>query len=413
MVEAQAASHAMKQKPNKKTTQQVRHQNFRRLTGLAMFAVATLLVAGFTLVPHVRADQFDEQIRALQQQNATKKSSLEQLLMEATSFQDVVNRLSAQINQLQAQINANQAEQAKLQQQIDEAQAELDRQRQVLGADIKAMYVDGEPSTLEILASSRNLSDFVDKEEYRTAVQTKIQDTLKRISKLQAELKTKKEAIDHLLKEQQDQRTQLDGSRAEQNRLLTYNQQQQDSFNSQIQDNNKKISELRRQQVIANLALFGGGVQPGIPGGGGYPWGNAYCYWTNRVDGDCYNYDWYFSGSAWDPWGYGFRNCTSWVAYKLAADGKSGFGGLGNANQWPGSAKARGFSVSYGSGAKAGDAVVNPNGFYGHVMYAEAVLDDGRVVVSDYNRAGDGLYRGPDGGNANVLSPSGLYFIHF
>lgn len=398
-----------------KTKNKTQKTLLRRLTGLPFFilAIAVLLTAGVVIPSQVRADQFDEQIRALQSQNAAKQSSLQQLLNEAASFQDAVNRLNGQIGQLQAQIDANQAEQAELQRQIDAAQAELDRQRSILGADVKAMYTDGTPTTLEMLASSQSLSDFVDKEEYRNAVQDKIQDTLKKITKLQNELKEKKVGVERLLAEQRGQRQQLDDSRAQVASLLAYNQQQQNDFNSQIKDNNKKISDLRRQQVIANLALFGGGVQPGIPGGGGYPWGNAYCYWTNQVGGDCYNYDWYFNGGAWDPWGYGFRNCTSWVAYKLAADGKHGFSNLGNANQWPGGAQARGVSVSYGGGARAGDAVVNPNGFYGHIMYAEAVLNDGRVVVSDYNRAGDGLYRGPDGGNAGVLNPGGLYFIHF
>ena len=46
-------------------------------------------------------------------------------------------------------------------------------------------------------------------------------------------------------------------------------------------------------------------------------------------------------------------------------------------------------------------------------MYVEAVTGDGRVIVSDYNRLGDGLYRGPDGGNAAVVSQSSLVFIHF
>jgi surface antigen len=46
-------------------------------------------------------------------------------------------------------------------------------------------------------------------------------------------------------------------------------------------------------------------------------------------------------------------------------------------------------------------------------MYVEAVFEDGRVVVSDYNRAGDGLYRGPEGGSAAVLNQSSLVFVHF
>lgn len=384
-----------------------------RFVGRPLLVVVILTLLAAAVVPTVRADRFDEQIRQLQQQNAQSRNALEDLRMQATSFQNAIDLLNGQIAQLTAQINANRAEQAKLQQQIDEAQAELDRQRAVLSADIKAMYVDGDITTIEMLATSRNLSDFVDKEEYRNAVQSKIQETLKRISKLQAELKDKKEDVDHLLKEQQSQQEQLDANRAEQNRLLTYNQSQQAEYNNQIKANNSRISELRRQQVIANLALFGGGITPGIPGGGGYPWGDAYCVHTGQVGGDCYNYDWYFRGGPWDPWGYGYRNCTSWVAYKLAADGKTGFTFMGNANNWPAAAQARGIGVSYGSGARAGDAVVNPQGYYGHVMYVEAVTDDGRVIISDYNRAGDGLYRGPDGSNPGVLNQSGLVFIHF
>ena len=407
MFRSQMVHKTMKQKTkNKKTIAQ-------RFITKPVLLVAVLAITVATIVPTVRADRFEEEIRTLQQQNSQSRNTLADLQMQASSFQNAVDLLNGQIALLTGQITTNQAEQAKLQDQINQAQAELDRQREVLGADIKAMYVDGDITTIEMLATSRNLSDFVDKEEYRNAVQSKIQETLRRISKLQAELKNKKDVVDQLLKEQQSQQQQLDAKRAEQNRLLTYNQSQQNDFNNQIKANQSKIDELRYKQVLANIALFGGGVTPGIPGGGGYPWGNAYCVHTGNVGGACYNYDWYFNKGAWDTWGYGFRNCTSWVAYKLALNGKTGFSSMGNANDWPAAARARGIGVSYGSGARAGDAVVNPAGYYGHVMYAEAVTEDGRVIVSDYNRAGDGLYRGPEGGNANVLPQSGLVFIHF
>jgi surface antigen len=321
--------------------------------------------------------------------------------------------LEAQISGLQAQITANQAKNEKLKSEIDIAQKELDKQKKLLGENIKAMYLEGQISTLEMLASSKDLSEFVDKEQYRDAVKSKIKTSLDRVTDLKTQLKNQKEAVEKLLAEQQSLRSQVASQRAQQERLLSLNQSQQDSFNQDIQANQDKIKELKRQQVLENVKLFGGGVQPGIPGGGGYPWGNAYCAHTGQVGGDCWNYDWEFNGSPWDSWGYGFRNCTSWVAYKLASDGKVGFTYLGNATNWPSGAAARGIAVSYGSGARPGDAAVRQSGYYGHVMYVEAVTGDGQVIVSDYNRMGDGLYRGPDGGSAAVLSQSGLAFIHF
>ncbi len=380
---------------------------------VVLFCLALVFAASFMSTPFVLADQFDSQINQLRSENGQKQQAVQALQVEAGSLQGVVDGLQAQITSLRSQIAANQKKSEDLQKQITIAEEELTKQKKLLGENIKAMYLEGEITTLEMLASSKDLSEFVDREQYRSSVKDKIKTTLDRVNVLKLQLKGQKEEVERLIKEQKVLEQQTALQKAEQDRLLGMNQEQQASFNQQIKDNQSKINELKRQQVLANIALFGGGRTVGIPGGGGYPWGNAYCVHTNRVEGDCYNYDWYFNRGAWDIWGYGYRNCTSWVAYKLAADGKSGFSSLGNAAQWPGGAQSRGMGVSYGSGARPGDAAVSQNSYYGHVMYVEAVTGDGRVIVSDYNRFGDGLYRGPDGGSANVLGQSGLVFIHF
>lgn len=379
---------------------------------VAFLAALLIFVGAFSAYSFVLADRFQDQINQLSAENSDKQNKVGALQVEADNLQGVIAGLQAQIDGLQKQISDNTAKSEQLKVKITEAEVELARQRGLLGQNIKAMYLEGEISTIEMLASSKDLSDFVDKQQYRNAVKDKIKTTLDKITELKLQLNAQKEEVDRLLKEQTVLQGQISSQQAEQNRLLNFNQAEQNAYNQQIKDNKTKITDLKRQQVLENIKLFGGGTQPGIPGGGGYPWGNAYCVHTGQVGGACYNYDWYFSGRAWDPWGMGFRNCTSWVAYKLAADGKTGFTYLGNAAQWPGGAAARGFEVDYGSGARAGDAAVNPNGYYGHVMYVEAVAGD-KVIVSDYNRLGDGLYRGPDGGNAAVVSQSSLVFIHF
>jgi len=379
---------------------------------VAFVAALLVFVGAFSTYSLVRADRFQEQINQLSAENAAKQNKVSALEVEADNLQGVIAGMQKQIDGLQQQIADNTAKSEALKVKIQEAEAELAKQRGILGQNIKAMYLEGDISTLEMLASSKDLSDFVDKQQYRNAVKDKIKATLDKITALKLELKAQKDEVDRLLKEQTVLKQQIAAQQAEQNRLLGLNQAEQNAYNQQIKDNKSKIADLKRQQVLENIKLFGGGTQPGIPGGGGYPWGNAYCVHTGQVGGACYNYDWYFNRSAWDPWGYGFRNCTSWVAYKLAADGKTGFTFLGNAAQWPGGAAARGFGVDYGRNARAGDAAVNPNGYYGHVMYVEAVAGD-KVIVSDYNRLGDGLYRGPDGGNAAVVSQSSLVFIHF
>ncbi len=378
-------------------------------TKTSLLVASFMVMAGaFSTCSLVFADRFQDQINQLSAENAQKQSAVQGLQVEADNLQGVIAGMQTQINGLQQQINDNQAKSDALKVKITEAEAELQRQRGILGQNIKAMYLEGDISTLEMLASSNDLSKFVDKQQYRNSVQDKIKTTLDKITALKLELNAQKEEVERLIKEQTVIQQQIAAQKAEQYRLLNLNQSEQAAFNDQIKGNKEKITELKRQQVLENIRLFGGGNQTGIPGGGGYPWGNAYCKHTGKVGGACYNYDWVFNGRDWDPWGMGYRNCTSWVAYKLAADGKTGFTYLGNANQWPGGAAARGFDVSYGNGAREGDAAVNPNGYYGHIMYVEAVLDANRVVVSDYNRMGDGLYRG-----STVVNQSSLVFIHF
>jgi surface antigen/peptidoglycan hydrolase CwlO-like protein len=402
----------MKQKTTKK------QQAWRRPKALMVLSFAGLLLLAFA-VP-ASADRFDEQIRDLQSQNHVKQNAIEELSQEATSYQDVIARLNVQIGQLQSQITANQAEQAKLQKQIEEAQAELDRQRHILGEDIKTMYVDGEPSAIEMLATSRNLSDFVDKAEYRSVVQTKIQDTLKRITKLQAELNDKKVAVERLLEEQRVQQDQLRAGRAEQNRLLTFNQAQQADFNAQIKENNKKVDDLRRQQAEENCRIFG--CSGGVLGGGGYPWGFAKCLHTGQVEGNCYNYDWVWNGSIWNysNGGWGYRNCTDWVAFRSGGKVPSAgviraHAGDADAKYWDDAARSMGRQVD--SLPTRGDTAVSNAGGYGHVLYVNDVYEDGSISLSDYNRAGTGKYDSgtfEKVGDGSYRSPTGrVYSLTF
>ncbi len=389
---------ATMQSTTKKTS-----RNIIRSSGVS---VATLVfAAGFLFAPVVNAVNFDAQINTLRSQNAETQENVSELEDEATSLKDKINRLQKRINSIQAQINQNQDKISELKIQIGKAEKELERQRSMLGKNIRTMYLEGEISTLEMLASSKDLSEFVDKEQYRTAVQNKIKVTLDKINKLREELDTKKETVERRLGEQQNLNAELSAKRNENHELLSLNQGEQAALDAKIRKTNKQIEELKRLQAIENMRLFGGGT--GTLGGGGYPWGHAKCIHNGTVDGPCPNYDWGVNGSVWNPatGGYGYRNCTDWVSFRVRSTGRFVPGGLGNAKTWDDRAPSYGFKVS--SKPKAGAAAVSNGGFYGHVMYVEAVNDDGTIVISDYNRAGTGKYA------TSTISPSGLQFVYF
>ncbi len=374
---------------------------------LSILVVTAVLAVSFSGVAHVAADEFDEKIRALSRQNNQTEDAIDSLEVQAESLEKTINKLQTRINGLQAQINDNRAKMDQLESQIAVAQKKLDEQKDLLGQNIRQMYLEGQITTLEMLASSNDLSEFVDRQQYRNSVKNQITETLDTITQLKQELAAKKTEVESRLKEQQTLQTQLASERAENDRLLGLNEGEQATLDKQIRKNNKRIEQLRAQQVIENLRLFGGGVGGGVIGGGGYPWGGAKCMHTGSIDGFCPNYDWAVGGSVWNfaTGGYGYRNCTDWVAYRVTVRGGRAPGGLGNANTWDDRAPSYGFTVS--STPRAGAAAVSNSGYYGHVMFVEAVNGDGTITISDYNRAGTGKY------DTAVISPAGLRFVYF
>lgn len=377
---------------------------FSSLLQLRPVQVSLLVMSSFVLVAGtmlpawrqvVLADQYQDQINVLQAQNANNRSALSDLEAQASSYADLISQLQKQIEGIQNSISQNMAVQSDLQRQITEAQAEINHQRGILASDVKAMYVDGTPSSIELLATSKNLSDFVDKQEYRTRVQNKLQDTLKKIADLQKQLQTQKAKVEQLIRDMQIQQAQLDGDRAKQVELLNMNEAQQADYNSQIKANNSKVASLRAQQAAANRKLSSGsGVTAGDPGHGGYP-----AYLDNAAQ-----------DSLIDPWGMYNRECVSYTAWKVqqAYGYMPYWGGHGNANQWPGSAAAVG--IPTGRTPKAQSVAIWNVGYYGHAMWVESVNSDGSIWVSQYNYDFNGHYSEMYIGPAMAASLTYIYF---
>lgn len=156
-----------------------------------------------------------------------------------------------------------------------------------------------------------------------------------------------------------------------------------------------------------------------------YPFQNAsYCPTSVRAK-DC-------APDTDDPYDFFFRECTSFVTWRMNRDGgtpdprlPSFFNSMGGrlwgaATNWAENAGALGFVVN-GSNPKVGDIAQWKKGECGtgcpgHVAYVESVNPDGSVAVSEYNYAGDD--RGidhqfgfrPNSQNLTEVKPS--RFIH-
>lgn len=333
-------------------------------------------------------------ISELQRANNGTQGTLNSLLAESKNYEAAIATLQAQINDVTAVIRSNEAKQAEIRTQIAEKQAEIDYKRKVLGTAVKTMYVDDQMTTIEMLATSKDLSEFVDKEEYRNAVQNQIQKTMKEIVALQEQLRIQERDVATLLENQRAQEAQLASARAQQNQLLSMNKAQQGQFNAQIAANNSEIKKLRAAQAAI---ISAGSSRVNIPpasggsggrcdnggGNGGYPmrWCDAPMDTIVTINSEPNN-----------------RQCTSYAYwYFKNVLGNSSFRTAGNAKAWA-------YSTNYAtsSSPSVGAIAVDTTGTYGHVAVVHAMPGDtyrgvtvptGKVLVSEMNYDWDGHFR--------------------
>ncbi len=349
---------------------------------IILFLLAVVVGLGFIVSPFANAETSTQEIARLQAENAQNNKAVQSLAEQATSYEGAINALAASVSALQAKINDNTAQQQRLAQQIAEAEAELAKQRSLLGQNIKAMYLEGDISTLEMLASSNDISDFVDKQQYRNTVKDKIKTTLDKITALKLQLGAQKQAVDQLLKEQAAQQAQLNANLYEQQSLLNYNQAQRDAFNAKTSQNRKRIDELIAAQRRANFSVdggyyflrFSGTAQAVNPGS--YPYRNA-GFGMSPGPG-CVDND------GPDPWGYCTRQCVSYAAWAVEASGRNAPRYYGNAKDWVAAAYRHPGDVEVYRTPQAGDVAISTSGYWGHAMYVESVSGN-TFRTSEYN----------------------------
>lgn len=382
---------------NKKIKKHISLYSRQGLIAFTGLITTAFLIASFSVV---QADKYEEKIKALSEENSQTAAEKSELGEQADSLSDKIAKIQKEINSKEAQIAAHQKEIEKLQVEIKEAEVELEKQKSLLSETIRAIYVEGDVTTVEMLASSDDLSDFFDKQQYRESVRSKVKTTLDRVNELKAELSTKKENTEKLLAEQVDLRKSLLSQKSEQTRLLSLNKSEQRALDSEIKQNSKKIAELRRQQAIENAKHFQGvNVVAGSNGRDTYP-----SIWRNSPQ-----------DSLIDSWGMYNRECVSYTAWKVYESGRfmprwggnysNGYLG-GNANKWDDNARRAGIPVD--TKPRAGDVAVAHWGYYGHVMYVESVNSNGTINISQYNYDFNGTYS-----EAYNMSTAGLVFIHF
>ena len=347
---------------------------------LGVCAVVVAIAASLQFANAAFADKYDDQVNAIRKQVEQLQSKAGELNQKGNTLQQALNALTAEKNTIQAQIDLSQAEYEKLTNDIVKNKQKIKDNQSTLGEVIANLYVDDKITPLEMLASSKNVSEYVDQQEFRKTASEKLNSTILEIKKLKAQLEADQKRVELVLANQKTQREALATKEAEQQQLVNQTRGEEAVYNQMSAQKNSDIDKLRAQQAaeIRARASSGGGFTalPGDPNRGGYP-----AKWANAP-----------MNAYVDDWGMYTRQCVSYAAYKVSSvyGNMPYWGGRGNANQWGDNARAAGIPVS--TTPKAGTVGVQYSGSYGHVAWVESVNSDGTLTISQFNANWSGDY---------------------
>lgn len=351
----------------------------RNLKHRVMGLVSVILIAAFMMqilpLPQISSaltnEEYDAKIKELQGQVDGYRNRAAELALQSETLNGAIAQLQLQQDEIQAEIDLNNAKLDKLNAEITENEIKMKKQSEALARSIAAAYITGQPSSLEVLANSNTLNDYINSKSQEEALQAQLNSLTNQINRIKKELQVQKYKVETILQDQTSRRDQIAASKQRQQELLSQTKGQEAEFQRMVKDNNREISRLRAEQEAANRAAgIGIGVVAGDPNRGGYP------DYLNNAPQD----------ALVDPWGMYNRECVSYTAWKVyqSYGNMPYWGGHGNANQWVGNARAVG--IPTGSTPKVGSVGATSVGVYGHVVWVEAVSGDGsKVYVSQYN----------------------------
>ena len=218
------------------------------------------------LTPTVSAASSLEELQAkqneIEQQKEETTAKLESLKADQTQQQEYKNTLDQQLYNvkqekyvIEERISVLDAQIVEKQAAIEDKQTEIDANFEQLGQRLKAIYLAGETTTLEVLLHSSNATELMDNME---VVQSITEHDKKLIEELQtaiSEIKDEKAEIEANRDEVASAKVELDQKQEEINALVEESNRVLEELNANIAQENEHLHALDEQSAEAAAAV--------------------------------------------------------------------------------------------------------------------------------------------------------------
>jgi septal ring factor EnvC (AmiA/AmiB activator) len=228
------------------------------LTKLGIFACLALFFIGinpiYAISDEEQLQNLNREIQSAQRQLSAVKGQKASLQRELTAFDIRINSIQLQINAAQYQINILDKQISQTSQKITKAETDLKQQQELMSEYLKTMYIEGQVSTIELIAKSENFSDFVNQSEYMSTMQENVQDTANKIVELKSQLieekkqqEIKKSKAEQLKSQQVAQRSEIESQRSGRQYVFDQTKGSESNYKTYIANLQAKYNSLQRE----------------------------------------------------------------------------------------------------------------------------------------------------------------------
>ena len=199
------------------------------------------------------ANKKQEASNQLDSVQATKSKALQ----EIQSLQDSIDKVESEIAALDTKINNLTASINEKSKQIEEKEKEYEKNEEILKQRMVVLYEAGQTSYLEVLLTSKSITDFISKyyimseiAEADSEVLNEIETTKKEIEETKANLEEEKKQVDEAKSEKTEKNKELIASKNEKQTKVNSLTEEEKQLQSEIEEYDstmKKIAELERK----------------------------------------------------------------------------------------------------------------------------------------------------------------------
>ena len=263
-----------------------------------------------------KIDEAQSEIDALASQKKETKEYISALDVKIQALKDKISTLKAEANELQGSIDKVKGKIEKTENQIDDIQADIDAKQAEFDETfdeycqrLRAMYVSGHASNLEVLLTSSDISSILTRSEMIKSVSKRDSDTLNGLMEKMNEIEKEKASLEKKrieLNEDKDKlqsqkkeldsniatvnasKSELDAQISEANALMRKLNDQTAEYMETIEDNEDELAEIEAE--IRRAQAANSGSMAGSTGSGAHSGSLRYPTNSRRVSAGYPNY---------------------------------------------------------------------------------------------------------------------------